>query len=81
MTDCLIIECSARKRDPETFPHVVIPTDDGNVPAAAAWNVYDGTQMRMVRAHYPYRDLEILILSARFGLLTLQAVIPFTISE
>ena len=47
--DCLIIACSQRKRDPLQFPHVLV----SGKPAAPAWNVYDGNQMRIVRKHAP----------------------------
>ena len=46
--NCLILPCSARKRDPRGLPHVILP--DGR-PAAAAWEVYDGNQMRIARKH------------------------------
>lgn len=72
--NCLIISCSQRKRDPRGFPHVL--NEITGVPMAPAWNVYDGNQIRIVRKHYPYRDLDVLILSARFGLLTPRSVIP-----
>jgi hypothetical protein len=72
--DCLIISCSQRKRDPRTFPHV--RNEIAAAPMAPAWNVYDGNQIRIVRKHHPYRDLDVLILSARFGLLTPRSVIP-----
>ena len=72
--DCLIISCSQRKRDPCELPHV--RNEITGVPMAPAWNVYDGNQIRIVRKHYPYRDIDVLILSARFGLLTPRSVIP-----
>lgn len=72
--NCLIISCSQRKRDPRGFPHVL--NEITGVPMAPAWNVYDGNQIRIVRKHHPDRDLDVLILSSRFGLLTPRSVIP-----
>ena len=71
--NCLVIACSQRKRDPRTLSHSTLP--DGT-PAAPAWAVYDGTQMRIVRKYAPYRGLAILILSARFGLISPSYKIP-----
>ena len=64
--NCLVIACSQRKRDPRTLSYITLP--DGT-PVAPVWAVYDGTRMRIVK-YAPYRGLVLLILSARFGLIS-----------
>jgi hypothetical protein len=71
--NCLVIACSQRKRDPRTLCHTTL--SDGT-SVAPAWAVYDGTQIRIVRKYAPYRALAILILSARFGLISPSHKIP-----
>ena len=52
---CLILPCSARKRDPQERPHIILP--DGR-PAAAAWDVHDGTQVRIARKNDLHAEVD-----------------------
>ncbi|MBN1934609.1 MAG: hypothetical protein JW934_08080 [Anaerolineae bacterium] len=73
--DCLILPCSQRKRDPRTLRNHTYDDVTG-APIAPAWAVYNGPLVQIARKYAPYRELDVMFLSARFGLIDWTYMIP-----
>jgi len=73
----LILPCSKRKRDPARIYTRVLINGQATAPA---WQVYDGNQTRMARrvllGSPCWSDLSVVFLSARYGLVWPDALIP-----